>query len=439
MERRDPLRAALNALAKALCVPLPLRLAWTRPASPIDENTELQPYDRATLILQGLVEEPGQLPDAAVDQILEALTLFEAARSTLATTHHHKDGDKDAGHTAVEELARHLDEGGASVDADTEAWLLKTTVPAGLSRGLLFDDSFKKRTRLGRHSGEEGLRSKAKSNGVARSGGMKRIMTAPTSLADLAPPGTSPPNQRPSGPGVLRRAGTGVLSLGPNEMDEAENVEEEVSRNSKSAEPLRRLGAFDESKLPNEGPRLRRGTNRDESNGQLSAVHETALVNCVEGVPETPSTHELMASPFFTATDRRWRFAASVAPTLRAASLGWEYDVVALDAASNAHGLTSLFHELLRRHDLLHRLEEEGGLVLDVVKLAHFLQHIEETYGANPYRTQPSRALQPATAPCPLHPSPAIACLHLPSLPSPAAAMPAAHLAHSPAALLRMS
>ena len=201
-QRRDPIRVALAALAKALCVPLRLTAAL-----PAEGNAEMQPFDKGVMILQNLLDEPGLLPDAAVDQVLDALENFESARSSCTN----KEKEMDSGHSAVQELARHLDEGGASVDADTEEWLLNTTVPAGLSlRPSLDADSFKHRMRRGRHSGEAessssfSNKSRSRAMGGGKSGGMKRTMTAPVALTELAVPANSPTFSRTA---ALGRAG----------------------------------------------------------------------------------------------------------------------------------------------------------------------------------------------------------------------------------------
>lgn len=277
----------------------------------------------------------------------------------------------DSGHSAVQELARHLDEGGASVDADTEEWLLNTAVPAGLSLRPSPDDSSKRSVRRGRHSGDgestssfnssfsEKMRSRAVGGG--KSGAMKRTMTAPVALTELTVP-ANPPVFSPTA--VLSRAG--VLAPQP-----AEDVADVAPPPEYVAPPPHGCRS---------APSLRR-VSKDNLQAQPP---EQSLIE----IDETPSFHELMSSPFFTATGKRWSFAAAVLPTLRLASFSWEYDVVELDRASNSHGLTSLFHELLRRHDLVRRLEEESGLALDVVKLANFVQHVEATYGSNPYHNR---------------------------------------------------
>ena len=207
---------------------------------------------------------------------------------------------------------------------------------------------------------------------------MKRIMTAPVYLAELAAPRSIPKQSKGSrGHRVLACANgangaSGASGAKISAVPEDGEVAEEFDSRIRSAPPQR-----------NGNGNLQR---HDTEAIMEEQEEESALV-----VTETPSTDELIASPFFIATTSQWKFAAAIAPSLRLCSFDWEYDVVDLDVASSSHCLTSLFHEILRRYDLVHRLQEESGLHIDVVKLATFLQHVEATYGDNPYRASLSQ------------------------------------------------
>ena len=398
--RGSPVQIILSGLAKVLCLPLPLRLALSHPRSPAEERDEGPPFDRAIGLLQALVQEPGLLPEAATVRVLDALELLETARTSFAHKAEHEAKEVDAGHAAVTELSRHLDEGGGALDDDTHAWLLDTTVPAGLSvRQGGLDESFGKKLKdSARRFSDERMGSRRLSGEMSpppsrRSGkgpagpagpGMKRIMTAPVSLTELAAPRSIPKQSKGSRGHRVLACANGASGAQISAFPEDGEGAEEVDGSVRSAPPQR------------------------NGNGTEAIMEEQEEESALM-VTETPSTHELVASPFFTATPSQWKFAAAIAPSLRLCSFDWEYDVVDLDVASSSHCLTSLFHEILRRYDLVHRLREESGLHIDVVKLATFLQHVEATYGDNPYRASlsqgpstlspPRMRIRPATNP----------------------------------------
>lgn len=74
-------------------------------------------------------------------------------------------------------------------------------------------------------------------------------------------------------------------------------------------------------------------------------------------------------------------------PLLAQAPLDWAYDIDELDRTSHGHCLSSLFLELVARHNLHERLADEE-CPIDEAMLGSFLRHCEGTYGENAYHNR---------------------------------------------------
>ena len=77
----------------------------------------------------------------------------------------------------------------------------------------------------------------------------------------------------------------------------------------------------------------------------------------------------------------------SASGPLADAELDWRYDVLKLDEDTHGKCLSTLFAEVVCRHDLLARLDSDG-CAIDPLKLGAFIRHCEVRYGDNPYHNR---------------------------------------------------
>ena len=77
----------------------------------------------------------------------------------------------------------------------------------------------------------------------------------------------------------------------------------------------------------------------------------------------------------------------SASGLLADAELDWRYDVLKLDEDTQGKCLSTLFAEVVCRHDLLARLDSDG-CAIDPLKLGAFIRHCEVRYGDNPYHNR---------------------------------------------------
>ena len=328
------MRGFLANMTRAFCLPAPEQQSKPPPPPVVGDNSSEAPLDSAVFVLHDLLDE---LPETSAAKLYEALTLLEAARSSMQPKL-----------DAAQELARQIGKHGKDMDADVEKWLLSTALPSGVESDV---GSFRRKRR-----------QEAPGRKGATASRMKRIMSAPMALTELDLP--------PSIPAGVAFGG-GSNSSPPTRRSPPDSSAPHMSRmvNRRNSAELLGVPACPRpyGSMPSRPSSI--GGGAVAGNVDAQSIVSAAASACAssETVPLTPSQSTALGSSSPTSASAA---AATAALCLEEASLDWTYDVQTLDADSAFRGLTSLFHELLRRLDLINRLSDEENLSVDLPKLS---------------------------------------------------------------------
>lgn len=355
------MNSVANSVARAFC--LPHRNPHAQADMRMGHDDHPPTLERALALLHELEAD---LPRACRRRLAELTRAVEAARASFEPKL-----DAEAA------LARHLKREGSDIDEDTEEWLRHTALPT---------------------SSRKSNASRTPAKVPLRSGGMKRIMTAPVMLTQLDAPTPTVPPVSP----LRHRSGGGSMSAELQSMrsvDSLITIRQHRSANADSTgstEP----GVSGVAASPDEGARQSvlthaqpaagkvRPPASDGAHGVVAAASSTGFA--LPMVTRTPATAEVARTPStaeMPTPGHEWRLIAGFAAPLALMDLDYAFDVDELDVASGGHCLTALFAELMRRHDLPARLAEEAALEIDLNKLGAFLLRIEATYCHAPHGT----------------------------------------------------